>query len=94
MSSAEFEPAIPVIKRLQTYTLDRTATSIVGYCKEWSVTLRRTLVKIRRLSQRKNCLLVVLTVIMVVHIWTSRRAAHWCTGLRNYRKQSKDKGRA
>jgi len=29
MPSAEFEPAIPAIKRLQTYFLDRTATTIV-----------------------------------------------------------------
>ena len=29
MPSAEFEPAIPVIKRLQTYALDRTATGFV-----------------------------------------------------------------
>jgi hypothetical protein len=28
MPSAEFEPAIPAIKRLQTYALDRTATGI------------------------------------------------------------------
>jgi len=28
MASAEFEPAIPAIKRLQTYALDREVTSV------------------------------------------------------------------
>jgi hypothetical protein len=34
MPSAEFEPAIPAIKRLQTCALDRTATTIVT-TKQW-----------------------------------------------------------
>jgi hypothetical protein len=37
MPSAEFEPAIPAIKRPQIYVLDRTAT-LIGY---FSVTLKR-----------------------------------------------------
>ena len=42
MPSAGFEPAIPAIKRLQTYTLDRTATGIghfVDNCLFWRITV-------------------------------------------------------
>jgi hypothetical protein len=30
MPSADFEPVIPAIKRLQTYALDRMATEFIG----------------------------------------------------------------
>ena len=54
VSSAGFKPAIPAIKRFQTYALDRTATGIG--------TLRYTNQK-----QKINVIIIII-IIIIIHI--------------------------